>query len=174
MSDHLEDFIKNNRRSFDDKEPPESAWENIRKTLPMKAQRWYDSLWLWRAAAVVFMALSLYLIIPKNSASSDTSKIAVNEFNDVEEFYTTQISQKVALIKEFTDAESKEEFTQDFQQLEAMYNVLKEEWKTHPSKKVKDALVLNLLVRINLLNQQLHRLEEDFGEDDKSENQTEI
>jgi hypothetical protein len=32
--------------------------------------------------------------------------------------------------------------------------------KTHPTQKVKDALVLNLLVRIDLLNQQLHKIEE--------------
>jgi hypothetical protein len=40
-----------------------------------------------------------------------------------------------------------------------MYHVLKEEMKSHPSQKVKDALVLNLLVRIDLLNQQLHKIE---------------
>ena len=49
-------------------------------------------------------------------------------------------------------------FTQDFKQLEAMYMILKEEMKSRPSEKVKDALVLNLLVRINLLNQQLYKL----------------
>ena len=95
--------------------------------------------------------------------------MAVNEFNDVEEFYTAQISQKVALIEEVSGSSSTDEFTQDFKQLEAMYNVLKEEWKTRPSKKVKDALVLNLLVRINLLNQQLHRLEEDMEKEDSAE-----
>jgi hypothetical protein len=42
-----------------------------------------------------------------------------------------------------------------------MYLVLKEEMKTRPSQKVKDALVLNLLVRIDLLNQHLQRLEEE-------------
>lgn len=35
-----------------------------------------------------------------------------------------------------------------------MYQVLNEEMKTRPTEKVKDALILNLLVRIDLLNQQ--------------------
>jgi hypothetical protein len=48
-----------------------------------------------------------------------------------------------------------------------MYNVLREELKNHPSKQVKDALVLNLLVRINLLNQQLYKL--DDGEKQQAE-----
>ncbi|HEX5171206.1 MAG TPA: hypothetical protein VFW11_18645, partial [Cyclobacteriaceae bacterium] len=57
--------------------------------------------------------------------------------------------------------------TNDFRQLEAMYLVLKEEMKIRPSKKVKDALVLNLLVRIDLLNQQLHKLESGEYSDSK-------
>jgi hypothetical protein len=166
MSDKLEDFIRSNRSSFDDKEPPAGAWENIRKTLPGASAPWYDNLMLWRVAAVIFMALSFYLLIPKATNTADNSKLAVNEFNDVEAFYTTQISQKVALIEEISGTETSDELTQDFQQLEAMYNVLKEEWKARPSKKVKDALVLNLLVRINLLNQQLHRLEQEDEDDD--------
>lgn len=76
------------------------------------------------------------------------------------------------MIREFQESEGLNGFTHDFQQLEAMYLVLKEEMKVRPSQKVKDALVLNLLVRIDLLNQQLHRLEEreeeDGGEEERS------
>ncbi|HEY8512429.1 MAG TPA: hypothetical protein VIL31_10755, partial [Cyclobacteriaceae bacterium] len=50
-------------------------------------------------------------------------------------------------------------FTQDLYQLEAMYLVLKEEMERNPSAKVRDALVLNLLVRIDLLTQQLQKLD---------------
>lgn len=169
MSDQLSDFIKANRSAFDDKEPPESVWPGIQKSLPGKSPRWYDSLTVWRAAAMIFMALSIYLLAAKSGQLPDSNKLSMNEFNDVEAFYTAQISQKVALIEEVSGSSSTDEFTQDFQQLEAMYNVLKEEWKTRPSKKVKEALVLNLLVRINLLNQQLYRLEEDLKKDDATE-----
>ena len=169
MSDHLEDFIKANRKAFDDQNPPEEIWEKIKSTLPGKKQPWYDNVVLWRAAAMIFMALSFYLLIPKQGVEEVHSNTALNEFNDVEAFYTKQISQKVAMIEEFDQTGSKEEFTQDFQQLEAMYMVLKEEWKVRPTKKVKDALVLNLLVRINLLNQQLQRLEEELRHDTKGE-----
>ena len=170
MSDQLHDFIKENRSAFDDKEPPDSVWSKIQNSLPEKKSRpWYDNVALWRAAAMIFMALSIYLLVPKTGQLSDNNKLSMNEFNDVEAFYTAQITQKVALIEEVSGSSSTDEFTQDFQQLEAMYNVLKEEWKTRPSKKVKEALVLNLLVRINLLNQQLHRLEEDLKKDDAAE-----
>jgi len=40
-----------------------------------------------------------------------------------------------------------------------MYLVLKDEMKKRPSQDVRDALVLNLLVRIDLINQQLNKLD---------------
>jgi hypothetical protein len=49
-----------------------------------------------------------------------------------------------------------------------MYMVLKEEMEARPSRKVKDALVLNLLVRIDLLNQQLQKLDQHADEDDET------
>jgi hypothetical protein len=120
---------------------------------------------LWRAAAIVFMVLSGYMLIPKSELKTQAKAAdpAATEFNDVEAFYFQQISEKVELIDGFQKNEGLNGFTQDFKQLEAMYMILKEEMKTTPSQKVKDALVLNLLVRINLLNQQLYKLEKEYG-----------
>jgi hypothetical protein len=82
------------------------------------------------------------------------------EFMDLETFYSSQIAEKVALINDIDALGENDPFTQDFQKLDAMYQVLREEMKNHPSEKVKDALVLNLLVRIDLLNQQIKKLED--------------
>lgn len=169
MKDPLEDFIRQNRNAFDDKEPSEKVWKNIDASIPVKSTSLWNSLSLWRAAAVVFMALSIYLMIPEKSDSNFRNLVTsqANDFNDVEAFYIRQISEKVEMIDEFQKSEGLNGFTQDFQQLEAMYMVLKEEMKTRPSDKVKDALVLNLLVRIDLLNQQLHNLEKEYKKDEK-------
>ncbi|HEY3403718.1 MAG TPA: hypothetical protein VGK59_10050 [Ohtaekwangia sp.] len=166
--DKLEDFIHQNRESFDDQQPSDRVWKNIEGSVNFSKSGIWNSVTLWRAAAVIFMALSAYLLIPKGSSSVPTEDIALKEFNDVESFYVEQISAKVELIDEFQRNEGLNGFTQDFQQLEAMYMVLKEEMRTSPSQKVKDALVLNLLVRIDLLNQQLHKLEKEYGKDSKS------
>ena len=171
MKDKLEDFIRQNRESFDDQQPPDRVWKNIEGTVNFSTKSAWNSVALWRAAAVIFMALSAYLLIPKGSAVP-TQDIALKEFNDVETFYVNQISEKVELIDEFQRNEGLNGFTQDFQQLEAMYMVLKEEMRTSPSQKVKDALVLNLLVRIDLLNQQLHKLENEYGKDSKPAEQS--
>ena len=163
MKDELEDFIRQNREAFDDKEPSQKVWASVERSLFSKQSKvWYNSLTLWRAAATLFLALSIYLLIPKD-AGSHQNDLALKEFSDVESFYIKQISEKVELIDDFERHEGLNGFTRDFQQLEAMYSVLKEEMKNHPSQKVKDALVLNLLVQIDLLNQQIHKLEKEYA-----------
>lgn len=167
MKKKLEDFIQTNRGAFDDKEPPEKVWRSIDASLQLKKRSLWNSLVLWRAAAAVFMGLSIYLLLPKDTIPSLHQQEVLQEFRDVEEFYVQQISDKVKLIDEYERMEGLNGFTNDFRQLEAMYMVLKEEMKARPSKKVKDALVLNLLVRIDLLNQQLHKLESEEYSDQK-------
>jgi hypothetical protein len=163
-NDPLDDFIRSRRDEFDDKDVPGDSWKNISDSLQWTRKvSWWNNVVIWRAAAVLFMAASIYLALPSNKPSDETAengKATLNEFSDVETFYTGEISRKVALIEELSQEGNEDDLTQDFMQLEAMYSVLKEELKNHPSKKVKDALVLNLLVRINLLNQQLQKLED--------------
>jgi hypothetical protein len=167
MSDRLKDFIDANRNAFDDKEPSEKVWNKIDGQLFNTSSKtsWFNSLNIWRAAAVIFMALSVYLMVPRITSTdkqvAQESASVLKEFTDVESFYVKQISEKVDLIDDFEKNEGLNGFTKDFQQLDAMYNVLKEEMKTRPSQKVKDALVLNLLVQIDLLNQHLHKLEKE-------------
>ena len=160
MKDQLEDFIHRNRNRFDDRRPSSQVWPRIERSLGLSRASWKQPLFLWRAAAIFFMALSLYLLIPRGQMKSESVQ-AMKEFTDVEAFYAQQISHKEEMIGEINGDDGLNGFTQDFQQLEAMYMVLKEEMKARPSQKVKDALVLNLLVRIDLLNQHLHRLEQE-------------
>jgi hypothetical protein len=166
MKDQLEDFIRQNRQEFDDKEPPVGAWKKIEHSVGLRQEYWRQPVTWWRAAAIFFMALSAYLMLPREQMSAENVQ-AMQEFSDVEDFYVQQISNKVQMIDEINGSDGLNAFTHDFQQLEAMYLVLKEEMKTRPSQKVKDALVLNLLVRIDLLNQHLKRLEEEQVEEDK-------
>lgn len=166
MKDQLEEFVRRNRAAFDDREPSSKVWKYVETHLGFSMPSWRSPLFLWRAAAIFFMALSAYLLVPRQAATVQNAQ-ALREFSDVEAFYNQQISNKVELISEFTGSDGLNGFTRDFQQLEAMYLVLKEEMKARPSQKVKDALVLNLLVRIDLLNQQLHRLEEKDVEEER-------
>jgi hypothetical protein len=156
MKNNLEEFIRSNRAAFNDQEPSSNVWRRVRHELFGVAES--KILMYWRAAAIFFMALSALLVYPKLSETRE-KKVVMNEFNDVESFYVREISSKLEMIEDFTDGEFLNGYTNDFKQLEAMYEVLKDEMRTRPSKKVKDALVLNLLVRMDLLNRQLEKLE---------------
>lgn len=163
MKDILEEFIKRNKEQFDDKEPSSKVWMGVKEAIMPSTSIW-NSVMVWRAAAVIFMALSLYLLIPKNYnellAKTNTEENVLTDFQDVEKFYVTEISNKVSMINGFdVENEGLNGYTQNFQQLEAMYMVLKEEMKNSPSVKVKEALVLNLLIQIDLLNKQLDKLD---------------
>lgn len=125
-----------------------------------------NSVMVWRAAAVLFMGLSVFLLLNRVSNNTETKSEKISEqqlqgeFKDVESFYSHEIAKKVALIDDFGGPFESGRFTQDFEKLDAMYQVLREQMKTSPSEKVRDALILNILVRIDLLNQQIKRLED--------------
>ncbi|HEX7016416.1 MAG TPA: hypothetical protein VF191_12980 [Cyclobacteriaceae bacterium] len=165
MKQKLEDFIRRNRDAFDDREPADSAWDRIANTLPGVRPSLWNRVAVWRAAAVLFMGLSLYLALSsrttsnQQASSADTNRQEMRAFADVEKYYTDQIAQTVQLIDLYGGREGLNGFTQDIHQLEAMYLVLKEEMERNPSDKVRDALVLNLLVRIDLLTQHLQKLD---------------
>jgi hypothetical protein len=166
----IEDFVNKHREEFDDKQPSEKLWSGVEASLPVhKNSSWWNSVVLWRAAAMVFMVVSagLFFIPREKMAAPGKTDASLGDFQDVEAFYIQQISTKEQLIDEFKASEGLNGNTQSFQQLEAMYMVLKEEMRTRPSKKVKDALVLNLLVRIDLLNQQLYKLETESKDEGK-------
>lgn len=166
MSDKLKDFIKNNRDEFDNREPSDRVWDGIRKGISSKAgTSLWNSVSVWRGAAMIFLGLSIYLFASnKPEQKKELSNLQV-EFRDLESYYGGQIAEKVAFIDNLNGYEDNL-FTQDVQKLDAMYEVLREEMKTRPSEKVKDALILNMLVRIDLLNQQIKKLE-DLRKDSK-------
>ena len=61
MKDHLEDFIRENRKAFDDQEPSEKVWKNIAPSVPGTGSGWWNAVAVWRAAAIVFMAITYFL-----------------------------------------------------------------------------------------------------------------
>ena len=161
MSNRMRDFFESNRDAFDDRSPSGKVWTRIERNLfgAQPVNLWHSVI-AWRVAAMVLLGLSVFLFLnPRVERNTRADNAAQQEFVDVESFYSAQISQKVALIHS-DDAFLDDQFAQDLEKLEAMYAVLAEEMKKHPSEKVKDALVLNMLVRIDMLNQQLQRLEE--------------
>ncbi len=159
--DNLEKYIEENRAGFDDKQPRHSVWEGISRRIGSTSR---DYNWIWKVAAVLFFCTSAFFYFYQPSIEIDTltekEKLS-NDFGDIETFYFQIISEKTELIYDYDKDESPIEvnFEQDIQKLDAMYQVLKDELITNPSKKVVDALILNLLVRIDILNEKIEELE---------------
>jgi hypothetical protein len=163
MKDSLKDFIGKNRKAFDHKEPSEKTWSKIEAALAETKERsLWNSVIVWRVAAMLLMGLSAYLFVSRPQQVAGKKEVAQLQldFSDQELFYSDQIAEKVALIDDFDNAYEDDHFTQDVQKLDAMYQVLREQMKLKPSPQVRDALILNMLIRIDLLNQQIKRLEE--------------
>ncbi|MEX2336042.1 MAG: hypothetical protein WD555_02080 [Fulvivirga sp.] len=173
MGDPLEKFIRDNRHEFDDKEPSQKVWDKIYSRLNAKNN--INLTWLWKAAAILFFLTSSFLLyqlefdengewgMGRDPALVANSSEQLNtEFKTVETYYVREISEKKELIYDFkaTNRRIGGNFEQDLKKLDAMYAVLKDELKNNPSKKVVDALILNLLVRVDILNDTLQELEE--------------
>lgn len=160
MKDSLKKFVDEHRQEFDHREPSPDVWSRIKSNLPGNHISLWNNAMVWRVAAIVFFGLSVYLFSRTLNVPTRESARLQGEFSDLESFYSEQIEEKVELISHIQNFSDEEQFTQDLEKLEAMYLVLREQMKSHPSEKVKDALILNLLVRIDLLNQQIETIED--------------
>ncbi|MCA6073589.1 hypothetical protein [Fulvivirga sedimenti] len=161
MKNNLENFISENRDAFDHREP-RNVWEKISRNLPNGRP---STHWMWKAAAVLFFVTTVGLLI-NTLSPGDQPRLAQQQnldaqFNEVESFYFQQISEKRTLIDELQQDNIYEiDVVAELQKLDAMYLVLRNEYKENPSPEVVDALTLNLLVRIDLLNRTLERLDQ--------------
>ncbi|MEM6524954.1 MAG: hypothetical protein AAF693_14215 [Bacteroidota bacterium] len=167
MSDKLRNFIDTNRDAFDDQEPSDRVWTGIHKGTKKR-----NLQWVWKAAAIFFFLSSIVLYIGQDNKEkillSQQVKIS-SDFKDIESFYFQMISEKKILINSYEDHQDLDyAYEQDLQNLDAMYEVLKDELKSNPSKKVVDALLLNLVVRIDILNKELAKLDQNTAETDSS------
>jgi len=166
--DKLKKYIRENRESFDDKIPPVNVWHKINDRLETnETSQVHIGTYLWRAAAIVFFVLVVWLLFDKNEKSdqmsqvphiSDENQIA---FNDVETFYMQEIEEKQKLIVQFVsnNPEVDKNLLGEIDQLDSTYQVLKLKAEKGYSEKILDAMVINLQMRIDILNQQLDVLE---------------
>ncbi len=161
MKNNLENFISENRDAFDHREP-RNVWDNISRNLPNGRP---GTHWMWKAAAVLFFVSTVGLLL-NTISMEDQPQLAQQEqlnakFNEVEDFYFQQISEKRILIDELQQDNLYEiDVVAELQKLDAMYLVLRKEYNDNPTPEVIDALTLNLLVRIDLLNRTLDRLDQ--------------
>lgn len=171
--DNLERFVRDNREAFDDREPTSDVWSRIEAGLnqqqPNRAGPFRQVLAggqaRWRYWAVAASVAGLLLVggllymnhqygvthQPEVVAASPTYAKEVVQ-------YTQLIDDKRAELKQMTENNPTlyREFATDLDRLEHSYQSLKADLPKNPNQEVLiQAMIQNLHLQINLLNEQL-------------------
>lgn len=171
----LEKFIENNRDGFDDKMPSNKVWDNIEAAIISKKETKKVILtpfykWSIAAGVVLLVSVSVFLMmnksskletpVAKNNNAIDSSiyKIAPEEAPQMYQFaklIETKQEELKVLAKEQPQLYQK--FTKDITQLDSSYIALKNQLNVTPNKEMLiEAMIQNLQLQLNVLNQQLN------------------
>ncbi|MEP0368272.1 MAG: hypothetical protein ABJN36_15465 [Cyclobacteriaceae bacterium] len=173
MGDLLEKYIVDHRSEFDDLEPSAALWGKIGEDLQPEKSR-YDWGLLWKVAAIVFLASTVYLAWDRQFADIPETTAFQSEFFEAERFYVSQILQMKSELHQLNIEEKNADLIQEEEELSEIYKRLKQDYLSrHTNEAVKDALVENLRLRIKILDNQIKILKEINSTDYDSEH-TEI
>ncbi len=169
MSNKLKKFIWDNRKAFDNEDPTGKVWENIEASFSPKKKKKFilTPLYKWSmaAAAMLVIASGIYFIANRDPK---IITVATNEpdINKLAPEYASQMNQFVKLIdtkQEELKTLAKEqpelyrEFTSAINQLDSSYNTLKNQLSATPNREMLlEAMIQNLQLQLNVLNQQLN------------------
>lgn len=171
MGDQLEQFILNNKDSFDDQKPSTKVWNQVEKKLHRPKT---DFQLVWKIAAMIFMVSTIYLLIDGASVESEGPQLT-DEFIQAENYYTSLISLKRNEIRKQLTPEEEEEFLLEVDQLDELYNELKKTYQANAAnERVLNAMISNLQLRLEILNKQLEIFENLKGKNHVDQTNNEI
>ncbi len=170
MSNKLKKFIWDNRAAFDDEVPSEKVWQHVESAFtPTKKKKYILTplyKWSMAAAAVLVVSLGIYFFMNRNK--NTVTEYAGNTI--VPDMITTadapevgQFAKMIALKQEELRSLAKDQpelyqqFTQDINQLDSSYNILRNQLSATPNRELLlEAMIQNLQLQLNVLNQQLN------------------
>ena len=169
MEDKLEKYIRDNHEKFNEDFSENKVWNKIRGNLKDKKNSSEGNpkgkLIYWKIAAAILLLLTVGLIVDKfvyEGAMLDPDQVVITdpEFIEAENYYSQLINDKQEELEVFfvSSPELKLEFSLELNQLDSMYNILKSDLRTGNSEEVMDAMLFNLQMRVEVLNQQIEIL----------------
>jgi hypothetical protein len=170
MSNKLKKFIWDNRKAFDNETPSGKVWENIEASFSPKKKKKFILTpvykWSMAAAAMLILAGSAYFMFIKKPVETTVVAKAETDINTVDPAYAKEINQFAKLIdtkQEELKTLAKEQpelyrkFTLAINQLDSSYNTLKNQLSATPNREMLlEAMIQNLQLQLNVLNQQLN------------------
>ena len=165
MSEKLENFIKSNKKHFDDLEVPGSVWSRIESSLDeqnkpraLKRVKLWNLGWI-KVAATIAICVTAALLFwqQQKSAVADISRINP-QLAKQQYYYTSVIQEKQEELKQIRkeDPALYEEFSTEINAIEENYKKLKKGLSHSPNREeTVKAMIKNLQIQIEILNEQL-------------------
>ena len=168
-------FINDNRNAFDDEIPSDKIWQGVETAINKNKKSKLiniSSKFKWRiAAAVVLLAgIGIFFKMQQNSvpkidtvntdttSSTDLAKLAPESLPEMNGF-AKLIALKQDELKRLAQEQPElyQKFTKDINQLDSTYITLKKQLSIAANKELLiEAMIQNLQLQLQVLNQQLH------------------
>jgi hypothetical protein len=176
--DKLEQFVRENAGGFNTLEPPAMAWDAIEKELPVARKSNIRKLWpyTWKVAAAVLIFASAWMLndfVDLNGKKQTTGESkesvanpALNELQDTEAYYTSQITGKQAELETFASEHPEiiEDLKKEFKEMDKKKAALKNDLEeSNADEKVIEAIILSYRVKIEILDEMLLELRRSEG-----------
>ncbi|MCP4309947.1 MAG: hypothetical protein GY790_01670 [Bacteroidetes bacterium] len=172
MSDRLEDFVKQHREEFDLQQPDPSVWLKINPANAPVVKERRPLRWLRVAAAiaVIFAGSSagIYFLTGGGNNADLYSNEIYTEMQETEQYYTRMVSERYNELEPYlaSDPMAHEMLTADLEELDQVYDELKEDLKDNASNpEVIEAMILNYSVKLEILEDLLYQLKEKENQD---------
>ncbi|RYY37684.1 MAG: hypothetical protein EOP46_01710 [Sphingobacteriaceae bacterium] len=172
MSKRLEDFIKANRNEFDDLEPKANLWDNIEKNLEAQQQlpkkreaKTFSLAFVLKVAATIVITMGVCFAVYLQSGKKQGVDLAeINPGYAKEQLhYASLVQTKRIELKELakTDPQLYQEFSREIAKMDSVYKKLNSDLATSPNQeRVLRAMIRNLQIQTEVLNQQLNVIEQ--------------
>lgn len=173
MSKRLEDFMKVNRDEFDDLEPSADLWGRIEKHLPpqfneeqkKREAKTFTLGFVLRVAASVIVVMGIgFGLYLHGTKKSGVDLAAINPvYAKQQVHYTSLIETKRTELKSIakTDPQLYEEFSAQIAEMDSTYKQLNSDLVGSPNQeRVLHAMIRNLQIQTDVLNQQLNVIEQ--------------
>ncbi|MGZ3767363.1 MAG: hypothetical protein ACXVB0_18595 [Mucilaginibacter sp.] len=172
MSKRLEDFIRMNKEEFDDLEPSADLWQKIEKHLPAggvlpkkREAKTFSLSFVMRVAASVILVMGIgFVLYLRNVRKEGIDYASINPVYAKQQIqYASMVESKRNELKLIakSDPQLYKEFSAEIAKMDSTYKKLNNDLATSPNQElVLRAMIRNLQIQTEVLNQQLNVIEQ--------------
>ncbi len=158
MSTRIEDFIKNNKASFDTDMPDEQLWSKMSRELDKKDRvKPKRRLWLSIAASFMVVLSIAYMYSQRSEPINTLTGVSPAQAKKQVQF-ASMIEKKTDSLQFYADENPAlyEQFSADLEKIQLDYSGLKQELLKSPNQEfVIQAMEKNLELQLQVVSQQL-------------------